>query len=120
MKVLIVDDSKTVHFFIKGLLPDEFDFSDAFDGVQAVDILDKETFDIILLDWEMPNLNGFETLKAVRAKGIETPVIMVTSVNKMENIAASLEAGANEYIMKPFTKEILAEKLETVLGKKVA
>ena len=44
----------------------------------------------------MPNLNGFETLKAVRAKGIETPVIMVTSVNKMENIAASLEAGAND------------------------
>lgn len=120
MKVLIVDDSKAVHSYTKALFADGMEFVSAFDGEEATEFLKSDSVDLILLDWEMPKINGLEALKSIRAGGDNTPIIMVTSKNIMANIIEAMDNGANEYIMKPFTKEILVEKMSEVLGRKVA
>lgn len=121
MKFLLIDDSKTVHLYIKGSLNNpNFSYDDAYNGKEGIELLKNNSYDIILLDWEMPVLNGPATLTEIRKFDSSTPIIMVTTKSMPEEIISVLEAGANEYVMKPFTKEILQEKLESVLGKKVA
>ena len=119
MKILIVDDSKAVHNFIKSALEDfnEVDFTSAYSGKEAVDFLGNQStnFDIILLDWEMPIMDGPETIKAIRAINTDVPIIKVTSKNKLEDIKMALGLGANDYIMKPFTDDILVEKLNNFI-----
>lgn len=118
-KILFVDDSRAVHLFLKQC----FDGTDhqidhANSGEEAVEMLlgdSAKSFDVVFLDWEMPGLTGPDVLKAVREKGLDTPVIMLTSRNSMEDITSMLSLGANEYVMKPFTAELLMEKLESVL-----
>ena len=75
----------------------------------------NERFDAIFLDWEMPDPNGPAVLKAIKERGIDIPIIMLTSRNDEKSISEMLEAGANDYIMKPFTPELLFEKLEEIL-----
>jgi two-component system, chemotaxis family, chemotaxis protein CheY len=121
LKVLIVDDTRSVHFFVKGLLGALIiEYQDAFDGEEALQKLRAlqpgQAPDLILLDWEMPKLDGPGTLEAIRRNGINIPVIMMTTKNRPEEIARMLEAGASEYLMKPFTKDILLEKIEAVAG----
>jgi DNA-binding response OmpR family regulator len=124
MKILIVDDTKTIHAFLKSLfagLPHEL--VHVYDGQQAVDTLNAcafKGFDIVLLDWEMPVKNGLQTMIEIRQKSADLPVVMVTSKNDMNDITKMLEAGASEYVMKPFTKEILFDKIALVLGQEVA
>lgn len=123
IKILIVDDTKSVHAFLQNLLKKstEVEYVSVFDGAQALDILQKKTdFDMILLDWEMPNLNGPETLAAFKRAGVNTPVMMMTTKNAPEDIARMLDRGAVEYLMKPFTADILFEKIEYVIGRPVA
>jgi two-component system chemotaxis response regulator CheY len=122
MKILLIDDSKTIHTYIKGLFDSgKNNFEDAFDGQEGVDKLKSSgPFDLILLDWEMPKLNGIETLKAIREFDTETPIVMVTTKNNPDLIAEAFEYGADEYVMKPFTKDILHEKLSMILSKEVA
>ena len=122
MKILVTDDSKSVHGFIGAMFVDtEHKLEHAYDGVEALEMIKNGlTVDVILLDWEMPKLSGVEALKGLRQEGCDTPILMVTSRNSVKNISEALENGANEYIMKPFTKDILFEKLEMVLGRKVA
>lgn len=123
MKFLCVDDTKAVHAYIRAQfagLPHEL--VGVFDGVQAIETLTKNQFlgfDLVLLDWEMPNKNGLETLIEIRKSTSDLPIIMVTSKNDMNDIVKILEAGANEYVMKPFTKDILFEKIASVLGREV-
>lgn len=122
MKILVTDDSKSVHGFIEAMFAETgHELLHAFDGNEAVDMISSNTsVDVILLDWEMPKMSGVDALKAIRSNGSSVPILMVTSRNNVKNIAEALEEGANEYVMKPFTKDILFEKLEMVLGKKVA
>lgn len=122
MKILVTDDSRSVHGFIEAMFVEtESSLEHAFDGDEAVDKVKAGLdVDVILLDWEMPKLSGVEALKALRDGGCSIPIVMVTSRNNVKNIAEALESGANEYIMKPFTKDILFEKLEMVMGRKVA
>lgn len=121
MKVLAVDDSKAVHAFMKNLFEGtEHDLRHAYDGKEAVEQVKNEQPDIVLLDWEMPVMDGVQTLVAIREGGFNMPIVMVTSKNEVSQIVQALEKGANEYVMKPFTKEILFEKLSMVLGKEVA
>lgn len=122
-KLLIVDDSRAVHAFVKEALAYVGrEFADAFDGRQALDILKAAGSDVelVLLDWEMPVMTGIETVAAIRAAGFRLPVIMVTSLSDMTNIARALDAGADDYVMKPFTKEILLEKISEVLARRAA
>lgn len=121
-KLLIVDDSKAVHAFIKDALGgSRMSFADAFDGKQALACLaDQTDIGLVLLDWEMPVMTGIETVAAIRAKGYSVPVIMVTSLNDMTNVSRALDAGADDYVMKPFTKDILLDKIEDVLARRAA
>ncbi len=114
MNLLIVDDARAVHAFIKEALHDfSGEISDAFDGDEALQKLtSNQEIEMVLLDWQMPRLSGLDTLKNIRAKGIATPIIMVTSMGDVAHIEAALEAGADDYIMKPFTRDILLDKIE--------
>ena len=116
-KALVVDDSRAVRTILaKSLGELGFEVREAANGSEALNVIESENaaVTLILLDWNMPEMNGLELLKRLR----HTPefsslvVVMVTAETEMGHIAEALEAGANEYVMKPFTKDILAEKLE--------
>ncbi len=120
MKILIVDDAKTMRTIIKNVLK-KLGFSDehfleAGDGEEALKILEEhaDEIKIIFLDWNMPKMNGFEFLKIVRAnpKYDHIKIVMVTTETKKENVIAALKAGVNNYIAKPFTPQVLKQKLE--------
>ncbi len=123
MKILCVDDTKSVHAYIRSLFAgSEHELVHVFDGQQALDALSAvgfKSFDIVLLDWEMPIKNGLQTMTEIRQTSADIPVIMVTSKNDMNDITKMIEAGASEYIMKPFTKDILFDKIFQVLGREV-
>jgi two-component system chemotaxis response regulator CheY len=115
MKALVVDDSKAIRSIIgkhlKGL---GFEVVEAESGVEALVQLKKMGgADIALLDWNMPEMDGFEFLRRVRTdpEFSELRVMMVTTESEMSQVAKALEAGTSEYLMKPFTKEALLEKL---------
>ena len=118
-KILSVDDSKSVQSFIKASLSDFTNLSLDFceNGQVAIEKIQNENlkYDLVLLDWEMPVLTGPQTYKKLRELKIDFPVIMVTSKNKPDEIGQMLRDGVLEYVMKPFTKEILIEKIKTVL-----
>lgn len=123
MKILIVDDTKSVHSFVKALLAKHtsLEFVDVFNGEEAIEFLkDAKELSLILLDWEMPKKNGPQTLQELKAMGIETPVIMMTTKNSPDEIRAMLEAGAIEYLLKPFTIDILLEKIAYATGKELS
>ena len=87
---------------------------EAADGQQALDVVTEHPdVDALLLDWNMPVMNGLDMLKALRGRpGHQPVVVMCTTENDMTHITQALEAGANEYVMKPFTEEIIREKLQ--------
>ena len=118
-RVLIVDDSRSIHAFIKAQLCEieNCQFYSAFNGHEALEILQKNTeISVVFLDWEMPILNGLDTMIKIRDMALGCAVIIVTSKNNPEEIQLMLQSGANEFIMKPFTKDILISKIEMVLG----
>lgn len=123
MKFLVVDDFPTMRRIIgnmlKTLSPNAV-IKDAEDGKQALGILEIEHVDFILTDWNMPVMDGLELLKAIRAneKLKHLPVLLVTAEAKKENIVSAAQAGADGYIVKPFTEETLKEKLSKILQKK--
>jgi two-component system chemotaxis response regulator CheY len=116
MRALIVDDSSTMRAFLRStLVTSGFEVSEAHDGVECLKLLDEmERPDIALVDWNMPRMDGFELLENLRrrAEFDDMPIVMVTAQIDITHIAAALAAGANEYIMKPLTADILLEKLE--------
>jgi two-component system, chemotaxis family, chemotaxis protein CheY len=117
--ILIVDDFASMRRIIKGTLKSIgfSNFIEAEDGVIALKTLEKEKVDLIISDWIMPNMNGLEFLKAAkkddRFKGI--PFIMVTAEGQKGNVLEAINAGVNNYIVKPFTPETLHAKLKKVL-----
>lgn len=118
-KILLVDDTKAVHAFVKDLLKKAKDvqFTDAYNGLEAVEFVKRgEKFDLVLLDWEMPVKTGPECLNELNAMGFKSPVVMMTTKNSPDDIAHLLELGASEYMLKPFTVDILKEKIEFVCG----
>lgn len=126
LRFLSIDDSRTVHAFLRACfqhLQEPVELSSAMDGQEAVDRLAAGSSpqpDLIFLDWEMPRLNGPETFARLRAIGVSSPVIMLTSKNDVDDIMRMLEAGVAEYVMKPFTSDILREKVGAVLGVELA
>lgn len=114
-KVLLVDDNSK---YLKDALPFYgFEVEAVFDGVQALKKLKEESFDIILLDVMMPNMDGWQTLKAVRSddKIKDIPVIMLTAVNDEQKMISGLKNGADDYIVKPFILPNLLARMEAVL-----
>jgi len=116
MKALVVDDSSAMRSYLRRILAEHgFETAQAGDGEEALAVLDDAPRpDLILLDWNMPGRNGFETLKEIRERDelSSVPVMMVTTEVDMSEVVMALDAGANEYLMKPFTPEIMSAKLE--------
>lgn len=117
-QALVVDDSKTIRMILGRFLKDfGFQVTEAADGRQALDQLrDKGKFDLALVDWNMPEMNGYDFLVQMRANHNydDVPVMMVTTENELAHVSLALEAGATEYVMKPFNLEIITEKLRMV------
>ncbi len=118
IKVLIVDDMATMRRIIKSLL-EQLGFKnidEAEDGAVAFEKLKKGNYDLVITDWNMPNMTGLELVQEIRKDPQlkEIPVLMVTAEAKKENVIAAIKAGVNNYIVKPFTAETLKEKLEKI------
>lgn len=119
-RALVVDDSQATRSMLATMLDDlGFDVEEACDGAEAIAVLRKGiTFDVLLVDWNMPNVDGVELVHAVRNDPFynkQVRLVMVTSVDEPNLMEKALTTGANEYLMKPFTKEMLADKL-TLIG----
>jgi two-component system chemotaxis response regulator CheY len=116
VKALVVDDSRAVRMVLaRSLRGLGYEVCEAANGREALDVIaaGKDTLSLVLTDWNMPVMNGLELLKRLRQdpKLASLIVLMVTTETEIDQMAAALEAGANEYIMKPFTQDILADKL---------
>jgi two-component system chemotaxis response regulator CheY len=115
MRALVIDDSRAVRMIIGNILREAgMDVLEAGDGQQGVNQLDENPdIELILVDWNMPVMNGYEFIQAVRAQQMydHIPIMMVTTEAESEQVTKALNAGANEYLMKPFTKEVLIAKL---------
>lgn len=123
MKFLIVDDSNAIAMMVSEMLKEMGHSSErAVDGKEALKkIEENDDFDFILLDWNMPNMSGIEFLKYNYENHItNTPIIMMTTENKPDNIREALMFGASEYIMKPFTKDIIESKVSMLNQNKKA
>jgi two-component system chemotaxis response regulator CheY len=116
MRALVVDDSKTIRMLLKEQLQGlGFEVTEAVDGRQALNRLkNMSPVDLVLVDWNMPEMDGLSFVRAVRAEADYSmlPMMMVTTNAELSQVSKALDAGANEYIMKPFTTEILREKLQ--------
>ena len=121
MKILILDDSSTMRRIIGNVVQElgfsKDDFDEAEDGVVAWSMLQKGQYDIVLTDWNMPNMNGLDLVKHIRGGGAhqKTPIIMITTEGGKMEVITALKAGVNNYIVKPFNAAILKEKLDGVL-----
>jgi two-component system, chemotaxis family, chemotaxis protein CheY len=121
MKILVVDDFPTMRRIVRNLLK-ELGYSnvdEAEDGAAGLARLRSVSYDFVISDWNMPNLDGLSMLKEIRADANLThlPVLMVTAESKKENIIAAAQAGASGYVVKPFTAATLDEKLNKILEK---
>jgi len=118
MKIcMVVDDSSVIRKVVRRILEGmSFQVVEAEDGEQALAACQQQLPDVIMLDWNMPKMDGYEFLKALRRLpgGDQPKVIFCTTENDVAHIARALHAGANEYIMKPFDKEIVEAKFQEV------
>ncbi len=115
-KALVVDDSRAVRIILSRILAESgFDVVAAADGKEALALMDREAggLQLVMVDWNMPELSGLEFVRAVRARpefnGVR--LLMATTETEIEQMARALEAGADEYLMKPFAPEAVQDKL---------
>ncbi len=123
MKFLVVDDSATMRRIVVNSL-NRIGFDDcveAGDGASALESFDPSV-NFVITDWNMPNMSGLDFVRALRARGDggSVPILMVTTRSVREDIVQAAHAGVNNYIVKPFTPQVLKEKIEQVLGTAVA
>lgn len=121
MKLLVVDDSSTMRRIIKNTLS-RLEYEDVLEGENGAEgwmMLDQNpSIGMLITDWNMPEMNGLELVKKVRADSrfTDLPIIMVTTEGGKTEVITALKAGVNNYIVKPFTPQVLKEKLAAVLG----
>ncbi len=119
MKALVVDDSAVMRKVIIGALAraDIVDVDQAADGQLAVDACKESDYDLVLMDWNMPNMLGIDSVRAIRALGKTMPIIMVTTEAEKGRIVEALKAGAQNYIIKPFEPATIIAKINQTLKK---
>ena len=119
MRFLVVDDSSTMRRIVSNALRDlgYTDLVDAADGVEALDQLEAARPDFVVTDWNMPNKNGLELTQAIRAHPEfgDLPILMITTRGVKEDVVAAMKARVNNYVVKPFTAQVLGEKIDAIL-----
>jgi two-component system chemotaxis response regulator CheY len=127
MKFLIVDDSRIMRSIIKNSIDrgklsinEEIEFEEAFNGLEALQILEQKPIDFLLLDWNMPFLDGIGLVKKVRQNSRlkDLPIIMITAEAAKYNYIEAIKEGVNDYIIKPVDEEILLKKINKQLAKR--
>jgi DNA-binding response OmpR family regulator len=113
MKILIVEDEiGIIQFLQQGLEEEGYKITSASDGLKAYELIQKENFDLILLDWMLPKMTGIDLCKAIRVKDITTPILFLTAKDTVQETIEGLKAGANDYIKKPFSFDELLERIK--------
>lgn len=117
MKILAVDDSKTMLRIIKNVLLrlNYEDIDVAEDGQEAYEMFINNNYELIITDWNMPVMDGLTLVKEIRKLNADIPIIMVTTEGGKREVITALKAGVNNYIVKPFTPQVLKDKLESIL-----
>lgn len=121
MKVLLVDDSRTMRNIQKKVLGvlGPVEFAEAGDGMEALNVIAATPggFDLVLVDWNMPNMDGHTLVQRIREKDKKTPLVMVTTEAEKTRVIDAIKAGVNNYVVKPFTPEALMERVNQTLAK---
>ena len=116
MRALVIDDSRALRRILgEMLIQIGFDVADAGDGREGLKRLEQlGQPDLVLVDWNMPEMNGLDFVRAVRSNSTydAMPIMMVTAETELDQMATALSAGANEYVMKPFDKDVIRDKLQ--------
>ena len=113
MHILIVEDEAGIVQFLKqGLEEEGYTVTAALDGLTGFELVQNNSFDLILLDWMLPKMSGLELCKAIRIKDVTTPIIFLTAKDTIQETIEGLKAGANDYIKKPFSFEELVERIK--------
>lgn len=116
MRILLIEDeAKTARAVQTGLRAEDFDAVIARSGEEGFFLLNAETFDLVILDWMLPGRNGIEILKAVRARGNKTPVLLLTARDTIEDRVLGLDSGADDYLVKPFAFAELLARIRALL-----
>jgi len=119
MRALVIDDSRAMRSILRGILASlGFDIVEVGNGRQAMEVLTRDhDFDLALVDWNLPEMNGLEIVTEVRKdpRLLNLRLLMVTTETEFERVTQALQAGADEYIMKPFDRDMLLDKL-VILG----
>jgi two-component system chemotaxis response regulator CheY len=113
-KVLVVDDSGTMRKIIaRALMACGYnDIVEAADGVLGLDAFKQDSFELVLTDWNMPNRNGLDLARDIRATGSSVPIFMITTEGDKDRVVEAITAGVNDYLLKPFSADALKAKLE--------
>lgn len=119
MKVMLVDDSKTMRNIQKGILAQlgYTQVEEACDGLDALSKVGAYAPSLLLVDWNMPNMDGLTFVKKFRATGNKAPIIMVTTEAEKARVVEAIKAGVNNYVVKPFTPEVLSERIKETLSR---
>jgi two-component system chemotaxis response regulator CheY len=121
MKVLVVDDFATMRKIVRNILKQIGfeDISEAEDGNVALRVIKNEPVGLVVTDWNMPNMSGLDLLREIRQnpQTARLPVLMVTAEGLKDNVLEAVKAGVNNYVVKPFTAEVLQEKIENIFKK---
>ncbi len=117
-KILIIEDEKGIsEFLTEGLSEENYVVDTAFDGLSGLQKATQNVYDIILLDWMLPGLQGIEVTQKLRNAGIQTPIIFLTAKDTVQDTIMGLRSGANDYLKKPFSFEELLERIKVQLRK---
>jgi len=124
MKVLVVDDFATMRKIVRNILKQIGfeDITEAEDGNVALRVIKTEPVGLVVTDWNMPNMSGLDLLRAIRGnpETSSLPVLMVTAEGLKENVMDAAKAGVSNYVVKPFTAEVLQEKIETIFKRQAS
>lgn len=119
MKIMLVDDSRTIRNIEKNVLSQLglTDTVEAGDGMEALSKVADGMPDLFLIDWNMPNMDGLTLVKHIREKDKQVPIIMVTTEAEKARVIEAIKAGVNNYLVKPFTADVLGDKIKQTLAK---
>jgi len=122
MRALVVDDSAVMRKVLIGALSraNITEVDQAADGVEAVAATEQNDYDLVLMDWNMPNMLGIDAVRGIRAGGKTMPIIMVTTEAEKSRVIDALKAGANNYVIKPFEPATIVTKIQEVIARAAA